>query len=340
MPCAEMPQFTGTLKLKIGEAMDPTETTSGHANVVRTQQTTLIDAIVDVDEIHADRSTTKRKTFKPISNEFFTTEVKNGQNLCLTVFHDAATHPDDFGANFKISFDELLNSAKESGKRENDVWIELDSGGRIHVVFELIPEENTSQEPKVFEERQGAHRRRGAMRRRVHQINGHKFMATLFRQPTFCSHCRGFIWGIGKQGYQCQVCACVVHKRCHESVVTKCPGCREVNSDEATGSGGSRFNINIPHRFNVHSYRVPTFCDHCGSLLYGLCRQGLHCDACDMNIHKRCQNNVTNNCGINTKQMAEILSALGISTDKLGKSPCRKKQSPSECPNTSEQMPE
>jgi hypothetical protein len=36
-----------------------------------------------------------------------------------------------------------------------------------------------------------------------------------------------------------------------------------------------------------------------------------------MNVHKRCQKNVANNCGINTKQMAEILSAMGISTYKL-----------------------
>lgn len=35
-----------------------------------------------------------------------------------------------------------------------------------------------------------------------------------------------------------------------------------------------------------------------------------------MNVHKRCQKNVANNCGINTKQMAEILSAMGISPDK------------------------
>lgn len=35
-----------------------------------------------------------------------------------------------------------------------------------------------------------------------------------------------------------------------------------------------------------------------------------------MNIHRRCQENVANNCGINTKMLAELLNEMGITMDK------------------------
>lgn len=78
-----------------------------------------------------------------------------------------------------------------------------------------------------------------------------------------------------------------------------------------SSSQSTRFNVNIPHRFVVHNYKRFTFCDHCGSLLYGLIKQGLQCEVCSLNVHKRCQKNVANNCGVDTKQMAEILTAIG-----------------------------
>lgn len=55
---------------------------------------------------------------------------------------------------------------------------------------------SSENEERVFRERMRPRKRQGAVRRRVHQVNGHKFMATYLRQPTYCSHCRDFIWWV------------------------------------------------------------------------------------------------------------------------------------------------
>ncbi|XP_003383504.1 PREDICTED: atypical protein kinase C-like [Amphimedon queenslandica] len=64
--------------------------------------------------------------------------------------------------------------------------------------------------------------RRGARRwRKVRRINGHAFVAKRL-QAAYCAKCRERIWGLGRQGYKCEACKMVVHKRC----------CYYLNKDE------------------------------------------------------------------------------------------------------------
>ncbi|XP_017166185.1 protein kinase C epsilon type, partial [Poecilia reticulata] len=209
--------------------------------------------------------------------------------------------------------------------------IDLEPEGKVYVVIDLSGSTTEASgtnenEERVFRERIGPRQRQGAVRRRVHQVNGHKFMATYLRQPTYCSHCRDFIWGVlGKQGYQCQICTCVVHKRCHLLIITTCAGMKK--QDETAEEVGSRgFSVNIPHKFSIHNYKVPTFCDHCGSLLWGLMRQGLQCKACKMNVHRRCEKNVAPNCGVDARGIAKVLADMGVTPEKISNTAQRRRK--------------
>uniref|UniRef100_A0A8C7GNK0 Protein kinase C n=1 Tax=Oncorhynchus kisutch TaxID=8019 RepID=A0A8C7GNK0_ONCKI len=317
--------FNGLLKIKICEALDlkPTAWSLRHAVGPKTQ-TFLLDTYIalNVDDSRVGQTSTKQKTNSPAWNDEFVTEVHDGRKIELSVFHDAPIGYDDFVANCIIQFEDIL----QNGSKHYEEWIDLEPEGRVYVIMDLSgsSSEVDLTKERVFRERMRPRKRQGAVRRRVHQVNGHKFMATYLRQPTYCSHCRDFIWGvIGKQGYQCQVCTCVVHKRCHELIITKCAGMKK---DKEDTTPEERFSVNMPHKFGIHNFKVLTFCDHCGSLLWGLLRQGLQCKVCKVNVHRRCESNVAPNCGVDARGIAKVLSDLGVTPDKISSSAQRRKK--------------
>ncbi|CAH3128255.1 unnamed protein product [Porites lobata] len=50
------------------------------------------------------------------------------------------------------------------------------------------------------------------------------------------------------------------------------------------------------HNFQETTYFTPTYCDHCGGLLWGIIKQGYRCKDCHINCHKHCKAEVVKNC--------------------------------------------
>ncbi|XP_026729449.1 putative protein kinase C delta type homolog isoform X5 [Trichoplusia ni] len=174
--------------------------------------------------------------------------------------------------------------------------------------------------------------RRGAIKHhKIHEVNGHRFVAKFFRQPTFCAFCKEFLWGFGKQGYRCSVCQTAVHKRCHNKLLGKCTGSSA--HSEATVYLRERFKVDVPHRFRPHQFMSPTFCDHCGAMLYGFFKQELKCEDCDVNCHRKCEKLTANLCGVNQRLLVEALASRTASR-KGGDAPGTSGAAPAHSNNT------
>uniref|UniRef100_A0A8C2BNJ3 Protein kinase C n=1 Tax=Cyprinus carpio TaxID=7962 RepID=A0A8C2BNJ3_CYPCA len=237
----------------------------------------------------------KRPTMYPPWSSTFDAHVHRGRVMHVVVKDKTA----ELKTEATVQLDTLASRCKkENGKLE--IWVELKPQGRLLMEARYFLERSEG----VF----ALHHRRGAIKQaKVHVVKCHEFTATFFPQPTFCSVCKEFVWGLNKQGYQCRQCNAAIHKKCIDKVIAKCTG-SAVNSKE-TMIHKERFKIDMPHRFKVYNYMSPTFCEHCGTLLWGLARQGLKCEECGMNVHHKCQRKVANLCGVNQKLMAEALQA-------------------------------
>ena len=72
---------------------------------------------VDIDEIPVARTLTQQKTLSPVWNEEMTAKVHGGENINFTVFHDAAIPPDEFVANCKVPFEDIVS------EKTSDFWV-------------------------------------------------------------------------------------------------------------------------------------------------------------------------------------------------------------------------
>uniref|UniRef100_A0A8C8REA8 Protein kinase C delta type n=1 Tax=Pelusios castaneus TaxID=367368 RepID=A0A8C8REA8_9SAUR len=196
---------------------------------------------------------------------------------------------------------------KANGKAE--FWLDLQPQGKVLMAVQYFLEDADCKQSIREDEGIVTINRRGAIKQaKIHYIKNHEFIATFFGQPTFCSVCKDFVWGLNKQGYKCRQCNAAIHKKCIDKIIGRCTGTAANSRD--TMFQKERFNIDMPHRFKVYNYMSPTFCDHCGSLLWGLVKQGLKCEECGMNVHHKCQKKVANLCGINQKLLAEALNQV------------------------------
>lgn len=203
----------------------------------------------------------------------------------------------------------VLAERCKKGNGKAEFWLDLQPQGKVLMAVQYYLEDADCRQSMREEEGTVTINRRGAIKQaKIHYIKNHEFIATFFGQPTFCSVCKDFVWGLNKQGYKCRQCNAAIHKKCIDKIIGRCTGTAANSRD--TMFQKERFNIDMPHRFKVYNYMSPTFCDHCGSLLWGLVKQGLKCEECAMNVHHKCQKKVANLCGINQKLLAEALTQV------------------------------
>ncbi|XP_006025933.1 protein kinase C delta type isoform X1 [Alligator sinensis] len=203
----------------------------------------------------------------------------------------------------------VLAERCKKGNGKAEFWLDLQPQGKVLMAVQFFLEDADCKQSISEDEGTVTINRRGAIKQaKIHYIKNHEFIATFFGQPTFCSVCKDFVWGLNKQGYKCRQCNAAIHKKCIDKIIGRCTGTAANSRD--TMFQKERFNIDMPHRFKVNNYMSPTFCDHCGSLLWGLVKQGLKCEECWMNVHHKCQKKVANLCGINQKLLAEALNQV------------------------------
>ena len=151
-------------------------------------------------------------------------------------------------------------------------------------------------------------KKRQAIRRKYHNKEGHKFVAVYLKSPTFCSHCKEFIYGIvGKQAYECFECKKVIHKSCLDNVIEWC-----VERPKPFQRSGGSIIVEIPHHFKDVTLKNPHHCKHCGGFIWGVFKQGKKCKMCRVVVHHDCAAKMPKSCGVDVRAVADAISKIDV----------------------------
>uniref|UniRef100_H2XXC7 Phorbol-ester/DAG-type domain-containing protein n=2 Tax=Ciona intestinalis TaxID=7719 RepID=H2XXC7_CIOIN len=200
---------------------EPGETTQQNGSNVDTFVAINVKECVVQNGVHGTLMQ-KKKTIYPEWGSCFDSHLKDGRVIQLVLMQK----PDKLVSECNIGLQMLADKCRNQsiGGSGTDVWLDLRPEGRLLLQVKLfVEQEDLSQQPKDELPTRTIQNRRGAIKKqKVHMVKGHELTARFFHQPTFCSVCKDFMWGLNKQGYQCKECGIAMHKKCVPCILTKC----------------------------------------------------------------------------------------------------------------------
>lgn len=141
--------------------------------------------------------------------------------------------------------------------------------------------------------------------------------------PMFCDYCGTILFGLMKQGLNCEGCDKNYHKKCAYKIPNNCTRLKDAAAEGICNMAQPRpkevwsgrplwidktlkGRRQVPHTLFVHSVKKPTQCHYCKKLLKGVFRQGLKCKDCNICVHKRCAKELGNNCAGEVPSLSRV----------------------------------
>ncbi|KAJ1569380.1 Serine/threonine kinase, partial [Nowakowskiella sp. JEL0078] len=112
-------------------------------------------------------------------------------------------------------------------------------------------------------------------------------------------------------GYQCESCKYISHRKCLTKVIAKCITKSEREDQEEDNDGYNQLlKHRIPHRFETSTNLIGYWCCHCGYLLPVNRSKKLKCTECSLACHIDCMPLVPHYCGLDAKLADQLKQAI------------------------------